>query len=64
MNDKLHNLTSTAIKLGVPIKWLRKKALAQEVPCLAIKDRLLFNVEAVREKLLELAAKGGGDNGN
>lgn len=60
MNNKLHNLTATAIKVGVPSKWLKEKAIAQEVPCLIINGRLLFNVEAVKEKLLQLAANVGG----
>jgi len=63
MENRLYNLTSTAIKCGVPIDWLKDKAIAQEIPCLIINNRFLFNIESVNEKLLQLAANGG-DNGD
>jgi hypothetical protein len=58
MKNELLNLSATANKIGVPIKWLRDKAISNEIPCLKIKSRFLFNIEAVRQALFDLAAKG------
>jgi hypothetical protein len=59
MKQDLCNLSATASKVGVPVNWLKEKATAQEIPCLKIKNRLLFNIEAVKATLLEIAARGG-----
>ena len=55
MKQELQNLSSTASKLGVPIQWLKERAIAKDVPCLRIKNRFLFNIEAVNQALLDLA---------
>lgn len=56
--DELHNISGTASAVGVPVKWLRAKALAGKIPCLKIsKSQLLFNVDAVKKALLDLAAE-------
>jgi len=57
IRNELQNLSRTASEVGVPVKWLREKALAGKIPCLRISDsRLLFNIEAVEKALLDLAA--------
>jgi hypothetical protein len=58
MKNELYNLSATANKIGVPIKWLKEKAVSNEIPCLKIKKRFLFNIDAVKKALLDLAAKG------
>ena len=58
MKNNLYNLSATANKVGVPINWLKEKAIAKEIPCLIIKKRFLFNLEAVETALSKMAAKG------
>jgi len=61
-NHELQNVSATASRVGVPVKWLREKALVGKIPCLKIsKSRLLFNIEAVKQALLDLAAEGNSD---
>ncbi len=62
MQNDLKNLIGCAREFGVPVKWLREKALVGKIPCLKIsKSRLLFNIEAVKQALLDLAAEGRTD---
>lgn len=62
MQKELQNISSTAHKLGVPVNWLKEKALAGTIPCLKIRNRLLFNVKAVEEVLLKMAAEGSNND--
>ena len=56
---QLENLSSTAAKVGVPKKWLLEKANAGLIPHIYISNsRRLFNIAAVEEALLQLAAEG------
>ncbi len=48
-------LDVAASRLGVPASWLKSEAIAQRVPCLRVKRRLLFNVEQVELALLKMA---------
>ena len=50
MENELYNLQATARKTGVPVKWLKAKAQAGQVPCLKVNRRLLFNIEAVKKR--------------
>jgi len=60
--EELHNLSSTASKVGVPLKWLKWAALTGKVPCLKISNsRMLFNLDAVKKALADLAAKVDSD---
>jgi len=58
MKNKIYNLSVTAIKLGLPMNWLKEKAHSKEIPCLKIGDDIFFNLEAVNKALLDLATKG------
>lgn len=49
------NLGRASALLGVPKSWLKRQALKGEVPALQVGRRLMFNVEAVRETLLDRA---------
>lgn len=60
--DELYNISGTANAVGVPVKWLRAKALAGKIPCLKIsKSQFLFNVDAVKKALLDLAGESHND---
>ncbi len=49
-------LRKAAMSLGVPASWLEAEAKADRVPHLTAGRRLLFNIEAVAEALLERTA--------
>ena len=44
-----------ATTLGVPIAWLKREAIEGRVPCLRAGRRFLFDLDLVRESLLEKA---------
>jgi hypothetical protein len=46
--------------LGLPAAWLRKEADAGRVPCLIAGDRYLFDLEIVREIVMERTRRGDG----
>lgn len=48
-------LDVAASRLGVPASWLKSEAIAERLPCLRVKRRLLFNVAQVERALLEMA---------
>ncbi len=54
-----------AVKLGVPVEWLRTEAVAGRLPALKIGRRLLFNVAAVHQALQDRgrSVAGGPDRG-
>ena len=59
-NQKLFNLIGLAEELQLPAKWLKEQAKADKIPCLFIgRKKMRFNLEAVKEALADLAAKGG-----
>jgi hypothetical protein len=57
METELQNVSATASKLGVTQKWLLAQAEAGIIPSLLIGRKRLFNVEAVRAALAELAGQ-------
>lgn len=69
MEEELTNITGLALELRLPRAWLESEAKSGRIPCLKVGRRLLFNVEAVRQALLERAAissipqDGGAANG-
>ena len=52
---KFVSLRQAAASLGVPFSWLESEAKAGRIPHLKPGRRLLFNIEAVAEALLERA---------
>ena len=52
---RLLSLANAAKSLGVKSSWLKQEAEAGRVPCLDVGDRLLFNVPAVENVLVERA---------
>ncbi len=61
-NQKLFNLIGLAEELQLPAKWLKEQAKADKIPCLFIgRKKMRFNLEAVKEALADLAAKGDSD---
>ena len=59
------SITEASRRFGVPLAWLKAEAQAGRIPSLRAGRRLLFNLEAVEQVLLERAAgtnhKGRGD---
>ena len=53
---ELLNEPRMARRLGVTAKWLKEQADAGQIPCLRAGRRYLFNVDAVTQRLAELAA--------
>lgn len=49
-------LNRLAGQLRLPAGWLRTQAISGRIPCLRVGRRLLFNPEAVRRALADLAA--------
>ncbi len=59
-SQQLFNLIGLAEELQLPAKWLKEQAKADKIPCLFIgRKKMRFNLEAVKEALADLAAKGG-----
>ena len=61
MSDPLNRpatLHQTCRALGLPADWLREEALAGRIPCLRAGDRLLFDLESLRQLVNELARTG------
>lgn len=51
-------LGPAAIRLGVPLAWLRAEALARRIPSLRVGRRLLVNLGLAEEELLRRAQNG------
>jgi len=49
--------------LGLPTDWLREEASAGRVPCLRAGDRYLFDLEQLRELILDRVRRGDGPPG-
>lgn len=58
-NEELLNLYGLSRELNLPVKWLKAKAVAGQIPCLRIGRRFRFNIEAVKAVLSEMAAERG-----
>jgi hypothetical protein len=59
---KLKNLYQLSRELSLPADWLKEQAKAGNIPCLRIRKKLRFNLEAVEAALAEIAAKGVQDD--
>jgi len=62
MKNTLCNLLGLSNKLRLPAGWLKTQARNKTIPCLFIGKKMQFNLEAVKEALADLAAKGGGND--
>lgn len=56
--QRLASLYVASRSLGLPANWLREEALAGRIPCLRAGDRLLFDLETLRQLVNELAKTG------
>jgi hypothetical protein len=68
MENKLYTLRDLGRRFkrfGLSVAWLKSEAEAGRIPCFKAGRKLLFNLEAVEQSLLERAlrssAKGGND---
>ena len=59
--DKLYNLAGVSELLRLPPSWIKKQVSAGKIPCLRVGRRMLFNIDAVREALADLAMEGADD---
>ena len=48
---------ATAKQLGVPLAWLRAQAESGDIPSLRVGRRVLFNLPAVKDALLERSSR-------
>ena len=48
-------LDVVASRLGLPCKWIRDQADTGTIPCLKVNGRRLFDLESVRDALVERA---------
>ena len=55
------SLEALAAIFGLPQNYLRELSKTHKIPLLNINGRLKFNPEAVKQALVELAAKGDTD---
>jgi hypothetical protein len=53
-------LNQLSLRTGLPHDWLREQALAGNLPCLRVGDKLLFNLEAVQAALAGMASQRQG----
>ena len=51
--EKFVSSRQAAMRLGLPIVWLKREARAGRIPCLRLGNRMRFHVEAVERSLLE-----------
>lgn len=56
--ENLRDLRGLAADLQLPIDWLVIEADEGRIPCLRVRRRRLFNIDAVRRALAERAASG------
>ena len=59
--DNLISIGQLSRKLKISVVWLKAQADKGVLPCISAGGKLLFNLRAVKNKLAELAAKGGTD---
>jgi hypothetical protein len=64
IETKFISLDRLSGHLGLPANYLRELSDKCLIPRLNVRGRLRFNPVAVQNALDNLAAKGGGDNGN
>jgi hypothetical protein len=60
---KIYNIQQLSKELVLPVDWLKEQAKAGNIPCLRIKSKLRFNLEAVEAALAKMAAGGGNPDG-
>ncbi|MEI8195462.1 MAG: hypothetical protein WCI73_06100, partial [Phycisphaerae bacterium] len=53
-------LRRAAVRLGVPVAWLRAEADAGRIPCLRVGRRLMVNQQTVEAALLARTTQAGG----
>jgi hypothetical protein len=53
-------LAQAARALGLPASWLRSEADAGRIPCLIAGDRYLFDLEVLRDLIMERTRRGDG----
>jgi len=53
-------LNQAARALGLPHDWLREEADAGRIPCLIAGDRYLFDLDLLREIVMERTRRGDG----
>ena len=58
VKDNLISIGQLSRKLRISIVWLKAQADKGVLPCMSAGGKLLFNLQAVKSKLAELAAKG------
>ena len=46
--------------LGLPVAWLREEADAGRIPCLRAGERYLFDLDLLRELILDRVRRGDG----
>ena len=60
-NNNLITIGQLSRKLKISVVWLKTQADKGTLPCISAGGKLFFNLRAVKDKLAELAAKGGND---
>jgi hypothetical protein len=55
--DFLVSMPRLCAELDLPLKWVRRHAVAGELPSVKVGQRLLFNVDAVKKLLRERATR-------
>ena len=58
VKDNLISIGQLSRKLNIPIVWIKEQADNSILPCISAGGKLFFNIQAVKKRLAELAAKG------
>ena len=59
VKDNLISIGQLSRRLKISVIWLKAQADKGALPCINADGKLLFNLQAVKNKLAELAARGG-----
>jgi hypothetical protein len=59
---KIYNIQQLSKELALPVDWLKEQAKAGNIPCLRIRNKLRFNLEAVEAAIAKMAAEEGGND--
>lgn len=62
LNSKFCSLGFISQETGLPQSFIRKLAEENKIPALSVNGRFRFNLEAVKQALANLAAKGNDNN--
>jgi hypothetical protein len=57
-NKNLISISQLSRELKIPVVWLKLQADKGVLPCVDAGGKLLFNLQTVQKKLIELASKG------